>query len=161
MSSANSRQSKTTQVRCLCASTLLPSAQSAQVYWITLTSQHTLTHLLRKKLRDREAKPSFNLHQLKRICLPRVHREKESEAGRQREGTSFLKKNKNLWIGVWICMRERKLCSPVEWRQGSGASFCLPDLQMALWTQVSTRDVKECQWDPPPLPPLLTHSFLV
>ena len=66
-----------------------PSARSVfEFYWITLTLLHTHTQtpaLLRKKLRDREAKPSFNLHQLKRICLPRVHREKESEAGRQRE----------------------------------------------------------------------------
>lgn len=88
MSSADWRHSEEPEVR-VCVLGFSFSSQCFRV-WLDYSDFATHTHtqtpaLLRKKLRDREAKPSFNLHQLKRICLPRVHRAKESEAGRQRE----------------------------------------------------------------------------
>lgn len=116
------------------------------------THSHTPA-LLRKRKKswetERQNLLSTSTDSSASACLGCTERKRARQ--RDREGTSILeKKAKILWIGVWICMRERKLCClPVEWRRGSGASFGLPDLQMALWTQVSTRDVKECQWDPP------------
>lgn len=149
---------KTTQVWYFCASTLLPSAQRAQVYWIALTLLHTHTPaLLRKKLR--QSGKTFSQPSANQAHQPAYGAQRERERGRQtkRKYLLLFEKARNLWIGVWICMRERKLLRlPVEWHWGWGASFCLPDLQMALWTQVSTRDVKECHWDPPSL----IHSLL-
>ncbi len=142
-----------TQLRCLCALSPLPSAQSVQVYWITLTSLHTLTHLLssgKSWETERQNLLSTSTNSSTSACLGCTERKRVRQADRHTEKGYLLfkkKKAENLWIGVWICMRERELCLPVEWRRGSGASFCLPDLQMALWTQVSNGDVKECRWD--------------
>lgn len=146
-----SKALKQTQVRCLCALSPLPLAQSVEVYWITLTSLHTLTHLLspgKSWETERQNLLSTSTDSGTSACLGCTERKRVRQADRE-GGTSVLKKPGYLWIGVRICMRERELCLPVEWRRGSGASFCLPDLQMALWTQVSSGDVKECQWDSP------------
>lgn len=119
--------------------------------WLRYTHSHTCSPQEKKSWEtERQNLLSTSTNSSTSVCLGCTERKRAMQADRHTErGYLLLKKARNLWIGVWICMRERELCLPVEWRRGSGASFCLPDLQMALWTQVSNGDVKECQWDSP------------
>lgn len=131
-----------------CASTLLPSAQSIGVYQITLTLLLALTYLLSSgKSSDWKAGGGFQPPPTE-AHLPAWGAQRE-QTDRQTEGT--LKTQHRIFGLVCEFAGEKGsgayLLSDAEAQE---RRFCLPDLQMALWTQASTRDVKECQWDPPP-----------
>lgn len=139
------------------SATLLPSAQSIRVYQITQTSPHALTYLLSSgKSSDWNAELSFNLRQLKRICLPGVHRERK-QTDRQTDRGYLKNTAQDLWIGVWICARERKRRLPVEWRRGSAVSF------LSSWStdgSLNTSEHQRCSRMPMGTPlhhPLLLH----
>lgn len=95
VSSTTSRHSEKPKlgvcVLCLCSLQLKVFKSTGWLRYIYSQTQA----LPRKKLRDRKAKPSFNLHQLKHICLPIgcTDRKRVRQADRRTERAHlFLKK---------------------------------------------------------------------
>lgn len=122
------------------------SAQSTGVYQITLTSlraSHTCSP--REKVQtETQNLLSTSANSSASACLGCTEWE-----SRQTD-TGYLKNTaQNLWVGVWICAKERKRRLPVEWRRGSGASF------LSSWSTDGSLNTSEHQrcWRMPMGPP--------
>lgn len=129
-----------------CTSSLLPSAQSTGVYQITLTSlraSHTCSPQEKVQTQTQNLL-STSANSSASACLGCTEWE-----SRQTD-TEYLKNTaQNLWVGVWICAKERKRRLPVEWRRGSGAPF------LSSWSTDGSLNTSEHQrcWRMPMGPP--------